>query len=657
MRARPAALILAVTVAACARDAAHLTAPPDAPPPPPAPAPTLHLVVLDSTALSLSRAATDRAGGHFVFTVLGAVPTLAPGDYIAVKQGGLYLGVLRSASQAGNVLTLELAPADWDEVFKPFDVRIPLTKGAGSAPSVYGEVRWGPWYLVGATQAAPAAAPPFRTAAGAPVNAADFDPQDFFLNNFDLCVNGGIVSVCNISARVVDAHFSLTGDVDVGADIDVLNGTLNAHAFFNQQLNTGLTFQVGGTGQIGVEVPIGPGFARNFTVGPFSGKLTVGIIIGLSGSVQATIEPHIAISDTVRTGGSVSSSDGFNFAFNAAGHFDAGVRVVDLGDAGVKLSLGPKAEVTLDIADGGFSLGAGADGFAEGTANLAGLLGYENWHVLFDVGTEAFVEGGVHVPLIGLGISAEKTFPGPGINLVELWGTGDLDVTTATQGSDVFPGQQYLVSVARAAPGEPPPWATALSSTLGGNDHHRFDGGGLCHQYFPGAPVQLPSVPEGPQDCDLVATGHLVHVSGIAWNCAAAEPLPAPVTVRPRDPFDATARLTRRTVTVTCRSAFVTVRDRIGQLLAAGEIDNHGVANALQSQLAEAERLRDGGAAEDAGRVVAAFTHLVRAQTTKHITAAAAAELQDLATLLEQCYLTTVPTCSTVAPSPVAAGD
>ena len=38
----------------------------------------------------------------------------------------------------------------------------------------------------------------------------------------------------------------------------------------------------------------------------------------------------------------------------------------------------------------------------------------------------------------------------------------------------------------------------------------------------------------------------------------------------------------------------------------------------------------------------------LRAQFGKHITAAAAAELQALATLLKDCYETVVPTCSTV---------
>src|SRR2546428_9995046 len=41
---------------------------------------------------------------------------------------------------------------------------------------------------------------------------------------------------------------------------------------------------------------------------------------------------------------------------------------------------------------------------------------------------------------------------------------------------------------------------------------------------------------------DLVATTHTVGLTGIAWNCSAAQALPAQVQLRPRNPFDFLAR-------------------------------------------------------------------------------------------------------------------
>ena len=638
-------------IAACNGDAG-MTAPPQQPTPPAALQPTIRLIVLDSTRLAFAGTAADRAAGHYVFQILGAVPAIGPGDYVAGKQGGLFLGRVLSVARSADRLTLELAPAAWNEVLKPFAIHIPFTRGAGSGPSPYGVVRWGPWRLANRPGQRPQAAPPFHTARGAAVDPFDFDPQDFFLSDFDLCVSGGIVKICNISAKLVSAHFSLTGGVDVGANLDILGLSADAHATFNEQLNTDIDFQFGtfgATGQLGVEVPVGPGFVREFTVGPFSGEVTVGLILGAEGTFNGTIEPHVAVSDTVTIGGSISTSSGFDSQFDAAGHFDAGAKVVDLGDVGAKVSLGPKAEVKLSIADGvfGFALGAGADGFVEGTENLQGILGNENWHVHTDVGTEAGVEASLTVPAIDVDIGGEKDFPGPGINLLDLWGTGDLNVTSSTTGKDVFPGQIYVASVARSNPGEPPPWFAVLSSALGVNDGHLFPGGFLCRQFFAGAPL-IPPFIEAPQDCDLVATGHTVDLTGIAWNCTAAEPIPAAVQVRPRNPFDINARLTRLTLSVVCRSAYAVVRDRVNALFAAGAIDNAGVANALLSKLTTAEAYRDAGDVVDAGIVISDFMNQLRAQSGKHITTVAAAELNDLATLLAHCYLTLVPSCSSV---------
>src|SRR5260370_624846 len=125
---------------------------------------------------------------------------------------------------------------------------------------------------------------------GRPASADDFDPVGFLLDNFDLCAASGVVTGCaNITAKVLNANFSLTGGVDVGADIDVFHLTLDAHATINEQLSTALDFQLTGNGSVSVDVPIpGAGFERAFTVGAFSGKIELGFIISVEGGITGT---------------------------------------------------------------------------------------------------------------------------------------------------------------------------------------------------------------------------------------------------------------------------------------------------------------------------------------------------------------------------------
>src|SRR5439155_14611205 len=141
---------------------------------------------------------------------------------------------------------------------------------------------------------------------------------------------------------------------------------------------------------------------------------------------------------------------------------------------------------------------------------------------------------------------------------------------------------------------------------------------------------------EAPQDCDLVATTHTVGLTGIAWNCSAAQAVPAQVQLRPRNPFDFAARLTTLTLGVVCRSAYGVVRDRVAALRASGAINSDGVANALTVKLTTAETARDAGDVAGADAAIQDLMNQLRAQSGKHITTAAAAELQALATLLRE---------------------
>ena len=185
-----------------------------------------------------------------------------------------------------------------------------------------------------------------------------------------------------------------------------------------------------------------------------------------------------------------------------------------------------------------------------------------------------------------------------------------------------------------------------LSSQLGVNDSHLFHGGVLCRQFFQGAPL-IPPFIEAPQDCDLVATAHSVNLTGWAWNCSAAEALPAQVQVRPRNPFTS-GRQTNLTLGVVCRSAYAIVRDFVATLLATGAINRGGIATALAAKLNAAEMARLAGDPAGAESALVDLANQLSAQNGKHITTAADAQLQAFDALLRACYETIVPTCSTV---------
>ncbi len=196
----PSSIVAAasVVIAACTGDAI-VTAPSDPTTPPLALQPEIRLVVIDSTRLPFAGTAADRAAGHYAFQIRDTVPAIAPGDYVAGRQGGRFFGRVVSVSRGSGRLTLELAAAAWRDVFPPFKVHIPFTPGAGSAPSPYGTVRWGPWHVVRPSRPAqgrtPPAAPAIRTSGGALADLEDFNPVSFLLDNFDLCAASGAVTL------------------------------------------------------------------------------------------------------------------------------------------------------------------------------------------------------------------------------------------------------------------------------------------------------------------------------------------------------------------------------------------------------------------------------------------------------------------------------
>jgi hypothetical protein len=148
-------------------------------------------------------------------------------------------------------------------------------------------------------------------------------------------------------------------------------------------------------------------------------------------------------------------------------------------------------------------------------------------------------------------------------------------------------------------------------------------------------------------------------LSGIAWNCNLITPLPSPVTLRPRNPFDFFARLTTVNDSVLCRSAYAVVRDTVAAMLARGAINVGGIATAFDAKLTAAEMARDAGDPGGADSALVDLANQLSAQFGKHITTIADAELQRYDTLLRTCYETVVPTCSLVpraAPVALRAG-
>jgi hypothetical protein len=653
-------------LAACTGDT-KLTAPSDPGIPPAALQPEMRRVLIDSTHLAFAGTAAERAAGHYVFEIRDSVPALAPGDYVAGRQGGLFLGRVLSVSRSGALLTLELAPAAFSDVFPPLKIHIPFTPGAGSAPSPYGTVSWGPWQRV--SRPGQKLRPPTPSILPTPPPRTGLMPLDvfdstvsFLLSNFDLCAGSGLVTGCgNVTAKVISGNFSFHGGVDVDL-IATFPATIVAQATVNQQLSAGIDFQLTGTGAVEIDIPIpDAAFVRKFSRGPVSGEVELGVIIGVEGNITGTtIEPHVQIADTVTAGATVSTAPSFTTQFDPHIHFDAGAKVVNLGDLGVKLTVGPKVTVRFDVFDGKFDLEAAVDRFAEMSENLTGALHLENWHVHVAAGEEGSLTGKLNVPFFGLdNLGGKLTIQFDTLSLMDLWGTGDLEVLSTTAGSDIWPRQTYFTSVARASPADPPPWYHVLATTLGVvpgvNDSHLFEGGFLCRQFFPGAPLIVPFI-QDPQDCDLVATTHsLSPLSGIAWNCKLVIPLPSLITLRPRNFFDFSARLTTVRDSVFCRSAYAVVRDRVAAMLAQGGINIGGIATALDAKLTAAETARDAGDVAGADSALVDLANQLRAQNGKHITTVADAELQAFDTLLRACYETVVPTCSSVPPAaPVA---
>jgi len=658
----PVAAIIAI--AACRSDSERLTAPATAGPSPAQP--SVRYVILDSTQVSYLAAASDREMGDYAFQVLGTAPAIGLGDYVAGKQGGLFMGRVLSMSRSSNTLTLKMARTPWSEVLKPYSVYVPFTPGAGSAPTPYGQVRWEPWRLVD-RQGKALRTPGFlKTGKGLAANATNFDPRDFSLEDVDICDIAGI-GTCHISGRIIHSHFSLDGSLDHHLDADpgsVIPPELPSFSMelsVSPEVEASLEFQLSGSGEIDADIPLVFGISRSVHIDTFFGDVTgsvsVGLILNIKANVEGTIQPFVATSQEVTARINASTDDGISFHFSKNSQFDAGIKLVELGDVGLKVSVGPEISASLDFPGGDMGVSARADGFLEGTETRQGPAENRNWYVRTDAGIEASIEGHIEIDLFDLDESGDKTFPGPELDLVELWGTGDLRITAATTGKDVFPGQVYTATVARAQPGdvpEAPAWSTVLTGSLGINASRQFAGGTLCRRFFGNTSIQFPGVPSGPQDCDLAGATHTVQVSGIAWNCAADQPLPALVQVRFRNPFDAAARLTTRNLGIVCRSAFAVVRDRIDALLASGGVD-FNVANGLRVKLTSAEKARDAGDAGAASNSMNAFSNLVSAQTGKHITIAAAVELQAFEALLAQCYLTLVPTCSSVSAASLAA--
>jgi hypothetical protein len=652
-------------IAACTGDAV-LTAPSDPTTPLGAVQPEPRRVVIDSTHLAFVGMAADRAAGHYVFEIRDSVPVLAPGDYVAGRQGGVFLGRVLAVTRNAGLLMLELAPAAWRDVYPSFKVHIPFTPGAGSAPSPYGTVRWGPWEPVNGRGPMVRPSPPHALMPGPALAPGIFDSTlSFLLSNFDLCGASGLVTGCvNVTAKVISGNFSFHGGVDVTftPNFSTFPPAIVAQATVNQQLSAGIDFQLTGNGSVEVDIPIPElGFVRKFSGHGVSGEVELGVIIGVGGEIKGTtIEPHVQIADTVTAGATVSTAPSFSTQFDPHIHFDAGAKVVDLGDLGVKLTLGPKVGVRFDVFDGKFDLEAAVDRFAEVSENLTGALQLQNWHVHVAAGKEGSLTGDLKVPFFGLNnLGGTLSIQFDTLSLVDLWGTGDLEVLSTTAGRDIWPLQTYFTSVARTSPADPPPWFRVLSTALGVvpgvNDSHFFLGGFLCHQFFPGAPLIVPFI-QDPQDCDLVATKHsLSPLSGIAWNCKLVIPLPSQVTLRPRNFYDFFARLTTVRDSVFCRSAYAVVRDTVAAMLATGRINIGGIATSFDAKLTAAEIARDAGDPAGADSALVDLANELRAQNGKHITTTADAELLSYDTLLRTCYETVVPICSSVPPAaPVA---
>jgi hypothetical protein len=85
---------------------------------------------------------------------------------------------------------------------------------------------------------------------------------------------------------------------------------------------------------------------------------------------------------------------------------------------------------------------------------------------------------------------------------------------------------------------------------------------------------------------------------------------------------DDTPSAVSQTFTVTVAPSPAGISNVVDQLLAAGCIDNAGIANALKAKLAAAQNAIAAGNLKEAINILRAFIHQVQAQDGKHVLAA-----------------------------------
>jgi hypothetical protein len=95
---------------------------------------------------------------------------------------------------------------------------------------------------------------------------------------------------------------------------------------------------------------------------------------------------------------------------------------------------------------------------------------------------------------------------------------------------------------------------------------------------------------------------------------------PTTFTITVTGTFGGVSHASAASVTVTVSSPAIS--DVVGQMLLVGCIDNAGIANALNAKLTAAQGEIAGVSTKTAINILSAFTHQVRAQSGKHITAA-----------------------------------
>jgi len=600
------------------------------------------LMVIDSTQLDLVSTSEQLAQGTYVFDVLQEpenLQDLLDGtlEFVAGDEGATFYRHVTSVASSGAQVTLETEDAVLEQVFKKGGKakgKVPLKLGPRGRETRDCEGGRG----VKCKEPGPQ---------GEAIPSAASGDLGLFPDGFDLCIAPSKMDNLSFCPSVTVGG-SL--DFDLGLDVDVSVAPAELTLAASGGIEWDLDYVIGLAGQVDLfelekEITIAQ---KPVVIMNIPGKLKLLLVPGVRGSLggEVTISGNVSGSASATvgakctTGGCNEILDGTGSTSWAAPSFearaDAEVRLyfvtrLKLEWAGNEpaLDIGSFFGVAGDASEFDHLVHDGVTMYPRLHAGMAyglqGELAYE-----FEVMGKDFAEISLSTDILSQPI-------------LDWWGQGEVEVSATTTGIDLDPNG-YLLGLSRTYPDDDPVWPDVLEQRIA---------------YTGTAVLEPPARPcvqysgDDPQDCYLVGTRHRLDIGDVMWNCEVEGETDQDAHMHPFGRIEQEAD-------VSCISVFVALSNTIDEMLASGEIDNHGIANGLKQLLRNADAQRMEGKPGPAANMLDAFMAEVEAQTrleggsdpatlpgprptpNKHIAPAAAHLLIERATQIREGYLTNI---------------